>query len=398
MATTTGVRSRHSSNGGDTFGDTSRRPQVHWALKNAMRVAFVSDWFLPRMGGIELQMRDVALRLLQRGCDVVVLTTTPGPDQIDGIPIKRLDVPLMPGGFSASPWLVGAVRSALRVSQCDIQHVHMSVVSPLGYAAIAAARDLALPTLMTYHSVLGHSARFLSVADRLAGWSALPNVAWSGVSDRVAAELRAALPRTAVTTLWNGVDPAFWRAAQLPDDDTVSVVSAIRLNRRKRPLALLRAFQAAQAMAGGRRLTLRIAGAGPQRAMLQAFIVRHGLEDRVTLLGLQSREALRALYASADIFVLPSIREAFGIAALEARCAGLPVVAMREAGCADFLSSPDKSQLLADSDDELALHIARLATDTALRRNLGTPDAGLQRFDWSAIVDRHLALYRELAA
>lgn len=361
-----------------------------------MRVAFVSDWFLPRMGGIELQMRDVAQRLLQRGCEVAVVTTTRGPDHVDGIAVKRLDVPLVPGGFSVSPGLVGAVRSTLTELRCDILHVHMSVVSPLGYAAMIVAADLALPTLVTQHSVLGHSALFLSMADRMAGWSASPNVAWSGVSNRVAAELRRALPRSAAVTLWNGVDPEFWRASPSRDGSVVSIVSAMRLTRRKRPLALFRAFRAAQAMTHGTRLTLQIAGEGPQRALLKALVARHRLERRVTLLGLQSRENLRRLYASADIFVLPSDREAFGIAALEARCAGLPVVAMRAAGCADFLTGHQKSQLLADDDSEMAQHIACLATDGSLRRELGEPDASLQRFAWPATIDRHLMLYREL--
>ena len=101
-----------------------------------------------------------------------------------------------------------------------------------------------------------------------------------------------------------------------------------------------------------------------------------------------------------SFFVLPSIRESFGIAALEARCAGLPVVAMRGSGAEDFLS--DKSNaLLAADDAALAAGMARLTVDDALRSRLAPPDSALEAYDWTRVARAHLACYdraREIAA
>lgn len=365
---------------------------------NKMRIAFVSDWFLPRLGGIELQLKDLAVALRTRVCEVHVHTTTPGPAEVAGIPVIRTPALLAPGlGFAISPNLVATIRRELEAGCYTVLHVHMSIVSPLGYAAIVAGRDLGLPTVVTFHSVLGFTSRVLRLADRLIGWSKWP-LTLTSVSELVASELRDAAPDLEVTVLPNGVDPGFWRIPPNRQDAPILVVSAMRLARRKRPLALLRTFRQAQMLANRRQLKLCIAGMGSGFGAMQRYIAQRGLQNDVTLLGVQSREDLRDLYSRAHIFVLPSIQEAFGIAALEARCASLPVVAMRAAGSSDFLAAHGASQLLADSDDELAAHIARLATGDVLRERLAAPDPGLDRFAWPEVVKAHLDCYARVAA
>lgn len=363
-------------------------------MTDRMQIALVSDYFLPRRGGIELHLRDLALELTSRGCEVRIHTTTPGPNHVAGICVVRTPAQLAPGlGFAISPHLLSTIRGELAAGQYSVLHVHMSIVSPLGYAAILAGRELGLPTVVTFHSVLGFTARVLHFLDRLTGWSAWP-LALTGVSELVASELRRAGSGVQTTTLPNGVDREFWRLPRHQDSGTILVVSAMRLNRRKRPMALLRAFRSAQAQSSGRRMKLFIAGQGPEVRRMNRYIARYDLQNDVTLLGFQPREALRDLYSRSHFFVLPSIKEAFGIAALEARCAALPVAAMRAAGCTDFLASQETPQLLADTDDELARNIARLATDDELRERLAVPDLGLARFAWPEVVEAHLDCYR----
>lgn len=365
-----------------------------------MRIAHVSDWFLPRLGGIELQIRDLSVELKRSGCDVAIHTTTPGATEVAGIPVARTPATLAPHyGFALWPRLTATIRNELAAGDFGVVHIHMSIVSPLGYAAIRATRDLGLPTIVTYHSILGATGRILRMADRLTGWSRSPLLVLTGVSEAVAGELRRALPVSEIHVLPNGTDLGFWHRPQsaLRDEDEIVFVSAMRLSPRKRPLALLRAFRRAQSSIGNRRLSLRIAGEGSERGKLERYIAYHALSN-VTLLGLQSRGALRRLYAASHVFVLPSIQEAFGIAALEARCASLPVIAMRKAGCSDFLRTPGQGQILVDDDAQLAEQIARLATDNVLRNRLSRNDDGLSRFSWSNVTAAHLALYREVAA
>jgi glycosyltransferase involved in cell wall biosynthesis len=118
--------------------------------------------------------------------------------------------------------------------------------------------------------------------------------------------------------------------------------------------------------------------------------------DVVELPGWLPRERLRALHAAADCFVLPTEHESFGIAALEARAAGVPVVARRGTGVEDFVRD-GRDGLLAGSDAEVAAAVARVAADEALRASLRAHSRAEPpvAFDWGRVVARHEAAYRE---
>lgn len=364
-----------------------------------LRIALATDSFLPIVGGIERHIADLARALAAAGQAPVVLTPTPGLDTVETIPVRRLALP-RPFGIALSPRLIAGMREELVRGRYDVLHAHVSIVSPFAYAAVLAARRLRLPTVVTFHSVLHAKAELLRALDALLGFSRWP-VVISAVSERLAQQLARAAPRLAVEVLPNGIDPARWHlpARQRAPGAPITVVSAMRLHRKKRPLALLRAFCRAEEVvaARGRQLVLRLAGEGPQRGRLERAIARHCPGRDVALLGLCTRDALHALYAEADIFVLPSPRESFGLAALEARCAGLAVVALYGAGAAEFLHQ-GRSALMAGDDAELARHIARLALDDELRARLARPDPGLVRYAWPRVVAAHLAGYARAMA
>ena len=175
-------------------------------------------------------------------------------------------------------------------------------------------------------------------------------------------------------------------------DGCVTLISTMRLHRKKRPLQLLRAFaQAAQRAQSPARLV--IIGDGPERSKLERLARDAGL--RVELLGWRDREQLRLLYAGADGFVLPSIREAFGIAALEARVAGLPVIAMAASGSNEFLRQ-GQDALLCRDDEDLVRQITRFIEDASLRATLAQTPVALERYDWGAVIAAHEAAYQRV--
>jgi glycosyltransferase involved in cell wall biosynthesis len=139
------------------------------------------------------------------------------------------------------------------------------------------------------------------------------------------------------------------------------LVTAMRLAPRKRPTALVDLVRRAADQAGQGSLELTILGEGPERRRVEAQIRAHGL-DWVHLPGRVPRDELAALYATSDVYLSPTRLESFGIAALEARTAGLPVVGRRGSGIGEFVTDRVGGRIV-DGDTEMADVIAELAAD-----------------------------------
>lgn len=364
-----------------------------------MRVALVCDWFLPRMGGIELHLRDLALALRRRGMDARIVTTTRGPDMVDAVPVHRVPAALAPGaGFACSPAALRALSRVVRDEAFDVVHAHASVISPVAYAGALAGARAGLPTVLTFHSMLHRSAALLGASEALFGWSR-DRIVLSAVSSVVAAQAARWMPGAPVGVLPNGIDVSFWRDVRHASaSGEILFVSAMRLSRKKRTLALVRAFaDAVQFVGNTPPMRLLIAGDGPDRVAIRRLADERGVGDRVVLAGHLSREELRSLYGRAHAFVLPSERESFGIAALEARAAGLPVIAMLATGARDFIRQGVDGLLARDFAD-LSRCMARMALDAPFRAYVASHNAtSVPPYDWREVADLHAEFYATAA-
>ena len=121
---------------------------------------------------------------------------------------------------------------------------------------------------------------------------------------------------------------------------------------------------------------------------MRRYISHNGMTDTVTLAGRIDRERLKSMYRDADLFIAPAFLESFGIAALEARCAGLPVLAMRGTGITEFVED-GREGLLADGDDEMAAALVRISRDGELRRGIAEHNRITQPpTAWPKVLDR----------
>lgn len=361
-----------------------------------LKIALVSDWFVPRLGGIELQMRDLAVALRDRGHAVRVICGVPGDSDIDGIPVQRLPGPRLAGfGIAFTPAVFASLRAAIDAGGDEVVHVHCGNVAPLAHHAVQHCIRRRIPAVATFHSVLKYYDLPLMALDALHGY-ARAAVRFTAVSTVAGAALRPLLRDTPVTAIPNGIDLAWWRrpdaiAPRLPGP--VDFISVTRLQKRKRARWLVKAFAAAVAPLPREVARLTIVGDGDEMAAIAAVIRRAGMEDRILLAGRESREAIRDRLHRSDVFVLASRLEAFGIAALEARAAGLPVITMAQSGARDFLHDGEDAVLAAD-DDALADAIRRLIGAPALRARMiaaaAVPPAGV---DWREVAPRYEAEY-----
>jgi glycosyltransferase involved in cell wall biosynthesis len=274
----------------------------------------------------------------------------------------------------------------------------VSIVSPAALGGAAQALRRKIPTVLTFHSVVPHTkllARAAGLAIGTASWPA----GFTAVSNRVAADVRPIAGSREISILPNGIDVGAWRCTPVRrDENTVNLISVMRLNPKKRPLKLVDLMRALDARVREVNVHLTIVGDGPERKRVERMIARYRFGERITLAGHRSRAEIRALLAASDVFVLPTVRESFGIAALEARCAGVPVVAMKASGVAELIEH-GREGLLARSDVELVDCVAALIAHPDRRRAIANYNRStVPPFDWPQVIDAHLSVYREAIA
>lgn len=359
-----------------------------------MRIAHISDCFVPRLGGIEMQVNDLTRRQQEIGLEPEVITATPLPRRMRSrkfpVPVHRYGIPI-PAEIANNPLPSRPIEKALRRGNFDVVHIHAGVGSPFAAAGVRVALKMGFPVTVTVHC--------LPAAFRLPAWltpwstpDVARRIALNAVSEAAAAPLRART-RAAVTVVPNGLDPQDWAVAPAEHDPAVvHAVSTMRLSVRKRPLPLLAAVLSAQQQlaASGSPVTLKLSVFGDGKLMprMQRFISRNSMGDTVTLAGRVDRDELKAIYRQADLFVAPAFLESFGIAALEARCAGLPVLAMRGTGITEFVADRHEG-LLADGDDAMAEALVEISANAELRRTIADHNRTSQPpTAWPTVLER----------
>lgn len=206
------------------------------------------------------------------------------------------------------------------------------------------------------------------------------------------------VPRTAprVSLVPNGVPLERFQQAQplsrgevVPDDGAPLIIFTARLEEAKDHATLLRALAKVPLA------KLLLVGDGQLRPELEALAASLGIAQRVHFLG--RRPDVPQLLKMADIYVHSSHWEGFGIAAVEAMAAGLPVIASDVPGLAEVVG---KAGLLFPAGDVEALagHIASLLGSPARRRELGAAgQARAQEFSIDRSVEAYLEIYRAAA-
>jgi glycogen(starch) synthase len=142
-----------------------------------------------------------------------------------------------------------------------------------------------------------------------------------------------------------------------------------------------------------------VAGSGTYEAELKAQAALLGLNDHGTFLGWIGDDVLHSLYRIADLCVVPSIYEPFGLVALEAMASGCPCIVADTGGLREVVPGGEHVGLRFDGGDaeHLGVMIERLLVDGALRDRLVTQASEhVLRFDWDDIAGRTRCIYDEL--
>lgn len=204
---------------------------------------------------------------------------------------------------------------------------------------------------------------------------------------------RYGVPRRRIRVVHNAIDPAQRTREGTPGGEGPLVLFAGRLTRQKGPDYFLEAAaRVAREIPGVR---FAVAGSGERLAAMRERVRALGLARKILFTGFLPGPELDRLYARADVYVMPSLSEPFGLTALEALQHGTPVIVSRGAGVSEVV----RNVLRVDFGDveELASKILSVLLFPPLRRSLS--DRGrreVRRLSWRDAAQRVLAVYGEL--
>ncbi len=317
-----------------------------------------------------------------------------------------------------SPY-ASALFKAVRDFHPDVIHIHAG--GRLACASVKLAKRLGVPCVMSLHggaaavpaSEMEEMLRPLkgkfpygAILDRMFGMRFDPLARVNAIiciSHEEERLLREKHPGRIVRYLPNGVELKrqecrFTDVEPLRERPSINILCVSRIDYQKNQLALVDLLAARPAC----RLTL----VGPLTAQwyadkIKARVQELGVGDRFTLIpGLPPGSAeLEAAFAAADVFVLPSVHEPFGIVALEAMARGIPLIASNVGGLPDFvkdgkngmLFDPSASGSLAEAFDRLvALPPERIA------HILEDARATVESYAWPNVIARLMDIYDEV--
>ncbi len=209
-----------------------------------------------------------------------------------------------------------------------------------------------------------------------------------------------------VTVIPNGIDPADLQpVADLDELRARFATPADRLVLLVGRLVYEKGFQIAldalpQVIRRAGRVRFLIAGSGTHQAELEQQARRLGLMRHGTFLGWIGDDVLHSLYRIADLCVVPSIYEPFGLVALEAMASGCPCIVADTGGLREVVPDNDAGLRFRSRDPRaLARMMQRVLTDGALRERLvAEASAHVLRFDWADVAEQTATVYATLGA
>jgi glycosyltransferase involved in cell wall biosynthesis len=204
---------------------------------------------------------------------------------------------------------------------------------------------------------------------------------------------------------FGSIDKQAARAALNIDPDALVVFYVGRFDPRKGIETLVRAVGQSQ-LRGKNNLKLIIGGGsrpgqsdGKERDRIEGIVAELGMSDITTFPGRLSDDILPAYYAAADVCVVPSHYEPFGLVAIEAMASGTPVVAS-DVGGLQFTVVPEQTGLLAPAQDEVAFATAidQILSNLDWRNQLGKQARARveEKFSWNGVAHQLSDLYTKL--
>lgn len=383
-----------------------------------MKVAMISDWYLPKLGGVETLVHELAKHMDKRsGIDVEVITqdfssTFTFKDKCtreDGVRVRRLagiTEPIWKTYFH--PELPFKIKKLFKTQDYDVVHTHhfftlLSVLSTAVAKEMHPRRKCVAATNHTYHarsdSLIFRLPKFFASfagrsADRIfVGSEAAAKIAREVCDPNKIRKLGYGVPLDG----FNPKKKSEKLREKLGVESGLLILYVGRFGKRKGVEYLLQAFDLARKELENAKLV--IVGKGPKEKTYRKIMKKLNLEDRVRIEGLKPKKELQKFYASCDFTVFPSVRdESFGRVIPEAMASGKPYIATEIPGFNEVFERGTGFLVPPKDSESLSEKMIELGSDEKLRREFGKKGrkTTVKKFNWNKIIDKILEAYNEV--
>lgn len=352
-----------------------------------MRILHLSNHIRNSGNGIVNVLVDLAIAQRQAGCTVAVASSGGEFEELLG----RCDVPHFQLNQARRPLSPVATAAAFRrlaaEFQPEIVHAHMMTGALLAYL-LRWRHGYGLVT--TVHNEWQSAAILMGVGDRVIA-----------ISDAVSASMASrGIPSRKIKVVRNGPLGSLRQADRSQQDAMTlrrpAIVTIAGMYRRKGIIPLLAAF--AEVLQVHPTAHLYIVGDGPDRARFEAKAGELAISASVHFTGFQADPGM--YLRGADVFVLASLAEPFGLVIAEAREAGLPIVATNVGGIPEALDGGDAGTLVPANDPLAMARALRELIEDPARLALGRQRAG-RNLEWLSVERMNrdtMNVYKDLIA
>ncbi len=363
----------------------------------------------PTWGGSGVVASELAMALARRG-DAVHVISYAIPSRLDlalpGIHFHEVHVADYPL-FEYPPYSLALATKMVDVArhmELDILHAHYAV--PNAVSAVLARQILhsqKLKVVTTLHgtdiTLIGNNASYLETTR----WSIDESDSVTTVSQFLADQTRDVLSvDREINVIPNFIDPARASLAHAAgatarrwaQDGEAILVHVSNFRPVKRAMDVVEVFKRIRRDFPAR---LLLVGDGPDRARIENDCRNCDLCDHITFVGNTSQ--VEEILVGADLFILPSESESFGLAALEALACGVPVIATRVGGLPEVVEDGVNGHLLPVGDVEAMTAAARGLLEDRERWSRFSKAArgmAIHRFEEEAVVDQYRLLYQKI--
>ncbi|MFB4164437.1 glycosyltransferase family 4 protein [Alteribacillus sp. JSM 102045] len=367
-----------------------------------MRIAIVTETFLPSTDGIVTRLTACIRWLLHEGHEVRIIAPDLGVYEFEGAEIKGVPASTLPFYRSKQFALPNPiVRKYLKEYEPDVVHVVNPAI--LGFSGIRAAKNLDYPLVASYHTNVAQYLDYykLSPFKGLIWWyfRKLHNQADLNLCTSVSVQNELSDRGFYNVHVWKrGVDTETFH----PSNYDPTVREKLTNGHPERKLLLYVGRLAAEkeieklknVLDTSAEFTLAIVGDGPHREALE----KHFEGTKTVFTGFMHGDDLAKAFASADVFVFPSTTETLGLVILEAMASGLPLVAAKSGPTCEQIED-GRTGLLYDphKQGDFTETIRRFEDETLRKRLSINAREDIKELGWSGAAKQLLTIYEETA-